>query len=464
MTKAIQVFIGTPGILRQRAMLGRLTWGILAGLVASLSLLSQTTDGAQAAGLSETDPCPRSAALDTGPTDSAFYSTVSPFEHYHSDRTQLFPFACSLRELGGPRIEARSSPVNFSTPYVPFTRDRVELFVYGYGRDAATEGGFVASVDTSTLDERWRTRILANEIPNQWSYPGVALAHGNGFIYAIYANVLVKLDPSTGAILVRRELPEDPHQTGAAYNGMIVMPDGRIVAKGMERGPCPPLPPGASASEEAFEGLVCGTHNKLPSMILTVDPYDLTILTSVVPPEPSTGRITAGQTDGRDYVYVAGDNSLFRYRYAGGQLTLDCNWGPVTYRTGAQMPGTGPGILGDYVVIQTNFLPSLEPLTVTAADVRDGSRHFSITPFPRSVVSWNVSKAALDAENHMIITNDSAARQMAGLHLDPGTRTEYSLAPARDHAELLGAGRRSRRPQHRRAQLQPPFRRPYPVA
>jgi hypothetical protein len=200
---------------------------------------------------------------------------------------------------------------------------------------------------------------------------------------------------------------------------MIVMPDGRIVAKGIERGPCPPLPPSASASEEAFEGLLCAAHNKLPSVIVTVDPNDLTVLMSVKPAQPSTGRITAGQTDGIDYVYVAGDSTLFRYRYASGQLVLDDGWGPVTYRTGAQMPGTAPGILGDYVVIQTNFLPSFEPLTVTAADVRDGSRHFSITPFPGSFVSWNPSKAALDTANHMIITNDSAARQMAGVHLDP---------------------------------------------
>jgi hypothetical protein len=84
------------------------------------------------------------------------------------------------------------------------------------------------------------------------------------------------------------------------------------------------------------------------------------------------------------------------------------------------MPGTAPGILGDYVVIQTNFLPSFEPLTVTASDVRDSSRHFSITPFPGSHASFNPSKPALDTENHMIITNDSIARQMAGVQLDPG--------------------------------------------
>lgn len=403
--------------------------------------VSLWTGDAQAAGGSAADPCPRSAALDPGPTDSAFYSTVSPFEHYHSDRRQVFPLACSLSELGGSKIEARSSPVNFSTPYIPFTRNRDELFVYGYGRNAATEGGFVSSVDTSTLREHWRRHIFANEIPDQWSYPGVGLVHGNGFIYAIYANVLVKLDPSSGEIVARLELPEDPNGTGAGYNGMIVMPDGRIVAKGIERGPCPRLPPGASASEEAFEGLLCAAHNKLLSTIVTVDPNDLTILKRVTPPEPSTGRITAGQTDGTDYVYVPGDNDLFRYRYTDGQLTIDSSWGPVTYRTGNQMPGTGPGILGDYIVIQTNFLPSLEPLTVTAVDVRDSSRHFSITPFPGSLVSFNPSKAALDTDNQMIVTNDSAAGQMAGVRLDPigGLSIRWSRREATlDFSALVG--------------------------
>jgi hypothetical protein len=51
------------------------------------------------------------------------------------------------------------------------------------------------------------------------------LAHGNGFLYAVYGNVLVKLDADSGAVVHRRLLPEDPNGTGAAYNGMIVLPD-----------------------------------------------------------------------------------------------------------------------------------------------------------------------------------------------------------------------------------------------
>ena len=374
---------------------------------------------AQAAGGVAGDPCPRSASLDVGPTDGPFYATVAPFEHDQSERTQVFPFACSLGDLGRNGIQGRKSAVNFADPYIPFTRGRDELFVYGYGLDAATQGAFVASVDPATLRQRWRTQILADELPDQWSYPGVGLAHGNGFIYAIYANVIVKLDARSGATLLRRQLPEDPDGTGAAYNGMIVMPDGRIVAKGMERGPCPSLPAGSSAYTEAFEGLVCGVRNDLPSTIVTLDQDDLSILQSVTPPERSTGRITAGHSDDRDYVYVAGDTSLFRYVYANGHLSLDDGWGPVTYRSGLQTPGTGPGILGDYVVVQSNFLPTVAPLTVTAASVHDSRRTFSITPFPDSHASWNVSKMALDTDNQMIVTNDTLAEQMAGVHLDP---------------------------------------------
>ena len=59
---------------------------------------------------------------------------------------------------------------------------------------------------------------------------------------------------------------------------------------------------------------------------------------------------------------------------ADGRLTLDPDWGPVVYRTGAQQPGTGAGILGDFVVVQTNFLPSSEAMTVTAVSTLDSDR------------------------------------------------------------------------------------------
>src|SRR5262249_26582370 len=146
-----------------------------------------------------------------------------------------------------------------------------------------------------------------------------------------------------------------------------------------------------------FAGLVCSLNNHLPSEIVVVDPKHLKVVSDVTPPEPITGRITIGRTDGRDYVYAAGNDDLFRYRYRDGSLKLDHGCGPIPYRSGDQKPGTGPGILGHFVVVQTNFLPSSTPMTVTAVDTRDSSRVFRITPFPDSGASWIVSKAALDA-------------------------------------------------------------------
>ena len=186
------------------------------------------------------DPCARSRDLHVGPTAGPYFSTVSPFEHFASDRRQVFPFTCTLREIAGGdpiKIDAREAPGSYATPYIPVTRGRNQLYVYGYGANPQTDGAFVARVDPVTLHERWRTLINLPP-PGQWSYPGVLLAHGNGYLYAIYGNVLVKLDPVTGLTLARRVLPENPKESGAAYNGMVVLPDGRIVAKGIERGPC----------------------------------------------------------------------------------------------------------------------------------------------------------------------------------------------------------------------------------
>jgi hypothetical protein len=48
---------------------------------------------------------------------------------------------------------------------------------------ACLHPGPTAAVDPRTLEQRWRTRILDPTPAGQWSYPGVMLAHGNGFLY-----------------------------------------------------------------------------------------------------------------------------------------------------------------------------------------------------------------------------------------------------------------------------------------
>jgi hypothetical protein len=365
------------------------------------------------------DPCPRSRDLHVGPTDGAFFSTVAPFEHFVSDRTQLFRYTCTLAEIAGPgpvSIAAREAPDNYTTPYIPVTRDRNQLYVYGYQPNPQTQGAYVASVNPVTLAQRWRMQIKVPP-PGQWSYPGVLLAHGNGFLYAIYGNVLVKLDPATGQTVARRILPENPNGTGAAYNGMIVLPDGRIVAKGIERGPC--------KLSGTFGGLLCSVHNGLPTPVVVVDPTHLKILSVLKPPEPVTGRITAGQVGHTEYVYMAEHNTLVCYRYShrDGTLHLDNRWGPVTYRTGRQTPGTGPGLLGNWLVVSSNFVPSRATMTITAANVHNSGRTFQIRPFAaatrRTGLSFSPSKAALDPATNNVYMDDTGGGELVGLHLNP---------------------------------------------
>lgn len=408
-------------------VLSSLTRGRAVVLTAAVALGGLATAGAGlgspavAAGKpsSTSDPCVRSRDLRVGPTHSGYFSTVSPFEHFGSDRALVFPYACTLAEITGPgsiRIAAREAPGSYAKPYIGVTRGRNQLYVYGYGADPQTQGGFVASVDPQTLRQRWRTQITVPP-PGGWSYPGVLVAHGNGFLYADYGNVLVKLDPVTGRTLARRVLPENPDGTGAAYNGMVVLPDGRIVAKGIERGPC--------KKSGTFAGLRCAGRNQLPTPVVVVDPARLRILTEITPAQPITGRITAGRVGRTEYLYFAEQSTVVRYRYShrGGTLTLDKSWGPVTYRTGKQTAGTAPGLLGRWLVVQTNFLPSPAPMTVTAVSVDNSKRKFQIRPFAaatlRTGLSFEVSKAALDSATDMVYTEDSAVRQLVALKFNP---------------------------------------------
>ncbi len=365
------------------------------------------------------DPCFRSRNLRVGPTNSAYFSTVSPFEHFDSQRTLVFPATCTVAEIArrGPiKIQAREAPTQYAEPYVPITRLRDQVYIYGYGTDPQTDGGFVASINPVTLAQRWRTTIKAPP-PAQWSYPGVLTVNGKGLLYAIYANVLVKLDANTGKTLARRLLPENPKGYGAAYNGLVILPDGRIVAKGIERGPC--------ASNDTFKGLQCASKNALPSPVVVVDPTTLKILSHFTSIQPVTGRIAAGSIGRTVYVYMAQRKNLVRYRYqrSNGTLHLDKSWGPVRYRTGKQTPGTAPGLLRNWAVLQTNFLPTTAPMTVTAVNILNSKKVFQIKPFARATRvlghSFEVSKSALDSATDNVYTEDSGVSQLVGMHFDP---------------------------------------------
>jgi len=372
-----------------------------------------------AEGADDGTDCTVSDTLAPGAYGGAWYHTVSPTEQHDSGRSQLYDGACSLHQSGRTdgrlAIQARAAPGAYPNAYNIATRQPGELFLYG--GYAGIDGAYVAKLDPSTLEEVWRTTITTPS--GQWSYLGAMGVLGNGSVYSVQNNVFARIDPASGAAqqLALPQLPP-PQGTGAAYNGFLANPEGLVFAKSIERGPC---------SRDTTGGLNCVIENHLPSRLVVIDPEAMSVLTQIETPEPSLGRIMTERHDGIDYIYVPGISQLLRYQYVGGVLSLDTSWGPFDYDGGANAGGIG--LMGDYAVTQTNYLPSVQPSRLIAVNIRDG-RKFVITPFaaPGDMLrpSWVPSKAATDADNQRIYAEDTYAGQIAAVTLtDEGFRVDW---------------------------------------
>ncbi|PYQ62050.1 MAG: hypothetical protein DMF53_13975 [Acidobacteria bacterium] len=385
--------------------------------------------------------CPASARLKTGPGDDGYYRTLAPFEHFDSLRTIKFPHTCPVETLANAKVvsvSTRQSVSDYPYLYNLVTRERDELFVYG-GQVSGGSGAYVAKIDAYSLRESWRIYIQAPTL-HHWNYPGVLAAHANGKLYAIAGNLLARIDPDTLAHRIVA-LPEHPGQGGAAYNGFVISPDGMIFAKSMERG--------KGCDGEELAGLECVERSGIPSFLVAVDPDSLERLAVVETPEPIIGRIASERRDGRDYVYLPGVTTMWRYLFTGTSFELDQDW-QVRYVPPGAQPGTGVGMLGDWVIVQTNFLRSPVPLTVWAIDRRDSSRTFTFQPFPDTKISQELSKASLDLENHQVYVEDQLACRTAALGFDPDkgfslqwetqqTTASFSILIAdRKHRQIVG--------------------------
>src|SRR4051812_14096652 len=108
--------------------------------------------------LSDADVCSASLHLRTGRSDGPWYTTLMPFEHFNSLRSQQFPHSCDAAQLAGRgavTVQTRDAVGDYPSPYNVVTRERDELFVYG-GYVNQGSGAYVAKLDPVTLLEKWR--------------------------------------------------------------------------------------------------------------------------------------------------------------------------------------------------------------------------------------------------------------------------------------------------------------------
>jgi len=189
-------------------------------------------------------------------------------------------------------------------------RNPDELYLLSGGQPGATDAhGLVERIDPLTLEP------LASSGPlncggHVWC--GAMVAHADGHLYVVNGNHMHCLSASL-EVVAERQLPDD-----RPYNGILVMPDGRLVTKELRIG----------------SGV---------SRFAVLEPGTLEIVQTLDMPEPSMGRIASDlQGSGEELIYVPGRENIFRYSYADGVLSRDDGW-TVPYRS----EGDGSGLAWD---------------------------------------------------------------------------------------------------------------------
>lgn len=342
------------------------------------------------------------------------------FEHGDSSRTHLFR---TIRQPGARDLD-EGAQVDLTTVdgqpgvYNFAVRAPGEVYVLG----GATSGGlgkadpYVARLDMDEGEEIWRT-ALPDEAPGRgkaetWTYPGVIAVHANGDIYAVQGNVLSRLDPQTGELIAELTLPVRGDAGDSAYNGFAAFPGGNLVLKSHHRP--------ADCPVNGFRAFIsCGTQGASASVLAVVDPDTMQLLARADAPELIGGRITVTQHDGRDFVYAPGLDSVHRFEWAGGTLSYDDEWGPVRYRTGRETPATAAAVLGDFVIVQSNALPTNVPSRLTAISQADPEQRFDIQPFADRARSMIPSMPSVDPDLGLVFATDGLAGGLAALRLDP---------------------------------------------
>lgn len=383
------------------------------------------------------------ACPDTTSPAGPWYPTVSPSEAGNrSTRDHVFMSACAVLQAAhgpwtAPRVLGKAALL--PAVYNAVTRQGDEVFALGgaYGTIDKRNAPFVVALNAKTLAEQWRTR-LPGTAPGQWNYPGVLGVHRNGDLYVVYGTRLSRLDARTGAVKGTLDLPLNQTVNDVAYNGFMLLDDGFIVTKSIHR------KTGCTAADfMAF--LECDTAGVPASTLAVVDPEKLTIVAQAVAPEHIRFRVTVTTLGGVGMIYLPGERQLHRYRWADGKLTYDAGW-RVDYLQPGQTAGTAVAAMNDWVVVQTNGIPTRTPMSIVAVSQRDAKRLFRHTPFAdrSGNGSFIPSLPTVDPENRRIYTFDGYVGEAAALDFDEssGLKTAWRV-PQRSFAfsALVGSPR-----------------------
>ncbi len=374
-------------------------------------------------------------------TNLPWYPSLEAFEHYNSGRTHVFPQATFAGSMsGGNIINTVDSPacnLPYSVECYPSGYNMSYLspslaYIYGggYGNISGSVGAFVAQVNTTTLQPTWYNQLIYTNNNGEWDYPGSLGILNDGYLYVSYGYRLTKLDPANGNIIATLVLPTGeglPENT--SFNGFNATSDGTIVMKSVYRqAGCPYQGPDAL--------LNCPDPSDVPpSILVSVNPKTMQKIDVITLSNPVGARPTITQYNNQDYVYLLEATTAIRYKVQNGFFIKDVTWDPGTITLSGQTLCTSFVVVNDWVVAQTNTLPSATALSVISINQGDASKQFSIQPFlgdtiptyildafqtaadGSQAISWAPMSVSGDPDTNLVYASDALPGEIAAIQV-----------------------------------------------
>jgi hypothetical protein len=356
-----------------------------------------------------------------------YYPSLNGAEMCGADRSGCFPYATFGGSFTEPnRVFAWKSEDEYQGVTFLCNREPGELFLCGGNlpkpKPPVYPGPYVARVDASSGKQIWRTYVENANVTGNWIGVNNLNILANGQIVTAWSNQIALLDADTGRILKTGTLPSgEAPAKDSHFKHLTVAPDGTLILKNQTRP--------AEIQEQGTMALLKGVRKGMdmpPSVFVAVDGETLDVLDTVQLPELAATPHGITTLDGRIAVYTCATESAYRCFWDPDSktLALDESWDVSGYLEEGQSTGDAPGIMGDWIAIQTNGIGGKVPSSVVAVNQHDPSRRTTVTPFGplgKLQMSFAPPKTCIDLENDMLYSADAGVGKVAGIRLDQAT-------------------------------------------
>lgn len=357
-----------------------------------------------------------------------YFPSLNGAEVGDAQRSALYPQAV----FGGSftaenEVFAHHSPRIYQGTTFLNNRRPGELFLLGGDSPAISgpvaPGPYVARVDPVTGNEVWRTYLDNANVTDRWIANSNLNILASGKIVEAWGTTIVLIDPESGRVLKANSLPSGSTPArNANFKHLTVAPDGTLILKNQN------MPVGGTG--QGSMGMIAAYAKGLKpanSRIVAVDPESLEVLDAIDMPESAGSPHIITTFEGRIAIYAVAYEHVFRYFWdpATKKLSQDPTWA-VAYLAPGQQNGTAAGVMGDWIVIQTNGPVTREiASSIVAIHQKDPSRMTSVFPFGKTLAPGEVSfappKEGTDAENGMVYSLDLGMGKFGGIKLDQAT-------------------------------------------